>query len=193
MFSLNRDLLNEAEFMNGKIDNKNRKIICLSGPRACGKSTISDHLVHMLGYEKIAFADPLREIAAVYSEDLQDNRLFLSELGKTVRSLLPDFLIQVVKNKIKYSESHLVIEDIRFLEELEYCKSINATTVRLEISTVQQLLNLKERGSELSDAFNVIECEDEKILDSNSGWDYILPAIGKFEDIAIQLDYLTRG
>ena len=87
--------------MTGKINHNHRKIISLSGPRACGKSTISEHLVRKLGYERIAFADPLREIAAVFSIDLKDDRLFLSELGVTVRSLLPDFLIQIVKKKIK--------------------------------------------------------------------------------------------
>jgi len=179
--------------MTGKVNNNHRKIIALSGPRACGKSTISDHLVRKLGYERIAFADPLREIAAVFSIDLRDNRLFLSKLGRTVRSLLPDFFIQIVKKKIKDTQTNLVIEDVRFLEEFEFCKSVNATTIRLEISAEQQLLNLQERGMKLSDAINVVGCEDEMILDSKTGWDYIIPAVGKFEDVAIQLDYLARG
>ena len=35
--------------------------------------------------------------------------------------------------------------------------------------------------------------EDEMILDIKTGWDYVIPVVGKFEDIAIQLDYLARG
>ena len=77
MFSSNRSLANAVVYMTGKIDNNQQRIIALSGPRACGKSTISEHLVRKLGYERIAFADPLREIAAVFSIDLKDDRFFL--------------------------------------------------------------------------------------------------------------------
>jgi cytidylate kinase len=40
-------------------------ILALSGPRACGKSTIAKHLVNNHGYTRLAFADALREIASV--------------------------------------------------------------------------------------------------------------------------------
>ena len=85
----------------------------------------------------------------------------------------------------------MVIEDIRFLEELEFCKSIDAITIRLEIPKKQQILNLGERGLGEHEALQVIECDDEKILNNNADWDYVVPAIGKFEDVAIRLDILA--
>ena len=103
------------------------KIICLSGPRGCGKTTIANHLNGLLGYERIAFADPLREISAIFSDTLDDP--FFPNLGAEIRTQLSDFFIQVMEKKIQNSESSLVIEDIRFLEEFEFCKSINAMTI----------------------------------------------------------------
>ena len=47
-----------------------RQVIALSGPRACGKSTIATHLVNNHGYTRIAFADVLRDIAAIADPDL---------------------------------------------------------------------------------------------------------------------------
>ena len=177
--------------MNGQIKKKTRKIICLSGPRGCGKSTIANHLKNLLDYERVAFADSLRGISAIFSSSLRNDRLFLAKLGAEIRTHLPDFFIQVMKRKIQNSESSLVIEDIRFLEEFEFCKSIDAMTIRLEIPKKQQILNLEERGLKKHEALQVIECDDEKILNSNADWDYVVPAIGNFEDVAIQLDILA--
>ena len=180
-----------VEFMSGQIKKKSRQIICLSGPRGCGKSTIANHLKSLLDYERVAFADSLREISATFSPSLKSDRLFLAKLGAKIRTQLPDFFIQVMKRKIQNSASSLVIEDIRFLDELEFCKSINAITIRLEIPKEQQILNLVERGLGQNEALQVIECDDEKILNSNADWDYVVPAIGNFEDVALQLDILA--
>ena len=182
----------EVGYMIGQTKNKSKKIICLSGPRACGKSTISKHLHNLFGYERVAFADALREISSVFSPTLRNDRIFLSELGAKIRSQLPDFFIQVIKNKIQNSDSSFVIEDIRFPEELEFCRSIDATTIRLEIPFDQQIINLGERGLTEQDAIRVIECDDEKFLDCKAGWDFVVPAVGKFEDVAIQLNTLAK-
>ena len=68
---------------------------------------------------------------------------------------------------------------------------MDAITIRLEIPKKQQILNLKERGLEENEALQVIECDDENILNSDADWDYVVPAIGNFEDVAIQLDILA--
>ena len=91
-----------------------RQIIALSGPRACGKSTIAAHLVNNHGYTRIAFADALRDIAAVAGSNFINDRIYLARLGEVLRTQVPDFLLQAVKNRIELIEGHVVIEDIRF-------------------------------------------------------------------------------
>tara|TARA_Y100000766_G_scaffold228972_1_gene202427 strand:- start:109 stop:702 length:594 start_codon:yes stop_codon:yes gene_type:complete len=192
MYSLNSDLMKEAVSMNGRIKNDNNelRIIALSGPRACGKSTIAGHLQNLFGYNRIAFADALREISATFSEDLINDRIFLAELGAKIRTFMPDFFIQVLNRKINQTDSFIVIEDVRFSEELEFCRTIGAITVRLDLSKERQILNLEERGLRLQDALLLIECNDEKILDDSANWDYIIPAIGNFEDVAANINSL---
>jgi hypothetical protein len=192
MYLLNSDLMKEVVFMNGRIKNDNNKlrIIALSGPRACGKSTIAGHLQNLFGYNRVAFADALREISSTFSEDLINDRIFLAKLGAKIRFFIPDFFIQVLSRKINQTNSFIVIEDVRFSEELDFCRTIGAITVRLDLSKEKQILNLGERGLSLQEALKVIECNDEKILDNSANWDYVIPAIGNFEDVAAEINSL---
>ena len=59
-------------------------ILALSGPRACGKSTIAKHLVNNHGYTRLAFADTLREIAKCAGDQFIDDRNYLARLGTTL-------------------------------------------------------------------------------------------------------------
>ncbi|MDB2540368.1 hypothetical protein N9X28_01450, partial [Candidatus Poseidoniales archaeon] len=77
-----------------------RPIIALSGPRACGKSTIASHLVNQHGYTRIAFADALRNIARIAGDEFVNDRIYLAELGEGLRQLMPHFLIEVMRIKV---------------------------------------------------------------------------------------------
>ena len=164
------------------------QIIALSGPRACGKSTIADHLVNNHGYTRVAFADALRDIAAVAGSDFINDRLYLASLGKKLRNQIPDFLLQVVQNRLESIEGHVVIEDIRFPTEVEFCQSIGATTIRFEISREEQLRRLGNRDGKVgSEAESLIECMDEHALADVVDWDYVIPAVGDFRELAFTI------
>ena len=160
-------------------------IIALSGPRACGKSTIADHLVNNHGYTRIAFADALRDIAAVAGSDFINDRLYLARLGEKLRVQVPDFLLQVVNNRLQSIEGHVVIEDIRFPAEVDFCQSIGATTIRFEIPIEIQRERLANRDGKVgSEAESLIACMDEHALDDVMDWDYVIPAVGDFRELA---------
>ena len=162
-----------------------RQVIALSGPRACGKSTIATHLVNNHGYTRIAFADLLRDIAAIADPDLTHDRLYLACLGEKLREHVPDFLLQVVKNRLETINGQVVIEDIRFPAEIEFCQSIGAITIRFEISREEQLRRLEFRdGMVGAEVESMIECVDEQALASSIIWDYIIPATGDFSELA---------
>ena len=170
-----------------------QKIIALSGPRACGKSTIAGHLITQKGYNRLAFADVLREIASLYSQDSANNRIFLSELGDKLREFVPDFFLQVMERRLISAGEYIVIEDIRFPAELEFCKAIGATTIRLKIPVETQLNNLVERGSNRDDAKILVNCQDEFLLDETCDWDFIIPAVGDFRTLASEIHILVNG
>ena len=162
-----------------------RQIIALSGPRACGKSTIAKHLVNNHRYTRIAFADALRDIAAVAGSDFINDRLYLARLGEKLRAQVPDFLLQAVKNRLQSIQGNVVIEDIRFPAEIEFCKSILATTIRLEIPIETQRERIANRDGMVGiEVESLIECLDEHALGVSVVWDHILPAVGDFSELA---------
>jgi dephospho-CoA kinase len=170
------------------------QIIALSGPRACGKSTIAGYLVVNHGYKRVAFADALREIAKVAGSDFINDRLYLARLGETLRAQVPDFLLQAVKNRLESIEGRVVIEDIRFPEEVEFCQSIGAITIRFEISREEQLRRLENRdGKSSDDAEQLIDCIDENLLGQTGGWDLNLVAEGDFKELAQNLHQLCEN
>ena len=165
-----------------------RRIIALSGPRACGKSTIAAHLVKNYGYTSIAFADALREIAAIAGPDLINDRLYLARLGEKLRAQVPYFLLQVVKNKLETIQGHIVIEDIRFPAEIDFCQSIGATTIRFVISIETQRERITKRDGKIGEELEfLIECVDEHALDDSVVWDSVIPAIGDFSELASEI------
>jgi dephospho-CoA kinase len=168
------------------------QIIALSGPRCCGKSTIAKHLENNHGYTRSAFADSLREIAKLAGDDKVDDRIYLAELGEKLRELNPEFIIEVVHQKILNSDSPVVIEDVRFLEELEFCQDISATTFRLNIPESEQHKRLANRdGIEGVAAIELFQCNDETILSEVKGWDFIFDAIGDFSELASNFHLLS--
>ncbi len=163
-------------------------IIALSGPRACGKSTIANHLVNNHGYTRIAFADALRDIAAVAGSDFINDRLYLARLGEKLRGQVPDFLLQAVKNRLDSIDGHVVIEDIRFPSEVEFCKSIGVTTIRFDIPIETQRERLANRDGKVGfDVESLITCMDEHALDNVVDWDYVIPAVGDFRELALAI------
>ena len=163
-------------------------ILALSGPRACGKSTIAKHLVNNHGYTRLAFADALREIAKCAGDQFIDDRNYLARLGTTLREMWPQFLFEVISQKIARIEGPVVIEDIRFPTEFDFCKSIGAVTVRFEITREEQFKRLLSRDGIIgSDAEHLLNCVDENLLTDISGWDYNCVAEGDFQQLAAAL------
>ena len=168
-------------------------ILGLSGPRACGKSTISNHLVSNHGYTRVAFSDSLREIVSVFDKSLENDRVLLSKLGQKIRELQPNFILDVVRNKINTIEGPVVIEDIRFPSEMDFCNKLGCT-IRFEIDVNTQKKNLIDRGKNENYNNLVINCKDESALEfvSNDEWTYILPAVGDFTELAADIDIMIR-
>ena len=165
-----------------------RNIIALSGPRACGKSTIANHLVNNHGYTHIAFADALRDIARCAGDQFIDDRDYLARLGATLREILPSFLLEAVRQTISEFDGPIIIEDIRFPAEVEFCKSIGATTFRFEISREEQLRRLASRdGKTGTKAEILLDCMDENLLEEVDSWDHTFLAEGDFKDLASKI------
>ena len=164
-----------------------KSVIALSGPRTCGKSTIASHLVAQHGYTRIAFADALRSVAKIAGAEYENDRIYLAQLGEKLRVLMPNFLLEVVRMKVNFINSPVVIEDVRFPSEEDFCSAIGATTIRLEIPEEVQLQRLEKRDGKIGEeAASMLACLDESVLDDVT-WDLKLEAFGDFKLLATEL------
>ena len=163
-------------------------ILALSGPRACGKSTIAKHLVNNHGYTRIAFSDTLRDIASCAGDQFVDDRNYLARLGATLREIWPEILLKAVSQRIAACDGPVVIEDIRFPAEFEFCKSIGAVTIRFEITRKEQFERLASRDGKTGlDAEKLLDCMDENLLEGIEGWDATYVAEGDFKQLASKI------
>ena len=172
---------------------KTDPVIALSGPRCCGKSTIAEHLVNQHGYTSLAFADALRQIASVGGQEFANDRMYLARLGEKLRQLMPEFMLEVVRNRLETIDGPVVIEDVRFPSEVAFARDVGATLIRLEIPVEEQLNRLAQRdGTTGQDAEELIECMDELALVDVIDWNHVIDAVGDFKELATTLHELAE-
>lgn len=127
-------------------------IIGLSGYARSGKDTVADYLVSNFGFERVAFADPIRTIMydlnpTIDGEklaDMVDNygwditkskdevRTFLQVLGYSARqNIHADVWVMAAFAKMR-ADKNYVIADVRFLNEADYIKKNNGEIWRVE-------------------------------------------------------------
>jgi len=168
-------------------------VLALSGPRACGKSTIAKHLVNHHGYTRIAFSDALRQLASCAGQAYINDRTYLARLGATLREMWPMFLLEVAQQRIERVEGPVVLEDLRFPAEVEFAATMGATTIRFEISKDEQLRRLTARdGKQGAEAHELLNCMDEHLLEDIESWDRVCKAEGDFLELAATLDAVAR-
>jgi dephospho-CoA kinase len=127
-------------------------IIGLSGYARSGKDTVADFLVTQYGFERVAFADPIRNILydlnpPVDGESLasmvdnygwdiakskEEVRTFLQTLGYSARMHIhQDVWVMAAFSKMR-ADRNYVIADVRFLNEAEHIKKHNGEIWRVE-------------------------------------------------------------
>ena len=121
-------------------------IIGLSGKKRSGKDTVADIVCNMYPSTiKYAFASPLKlEVATAtgfslkYIEEHKSNfRLILQGWGTDFRREIygKDYWIRKMEEALKLilsTHEHVVIPDVRFLNEYEFVKSLGGVMIRIE-------------------------------------------------------------
>ena len=164
------------------------QMVALAGPRGSGKSTIAQYLVDDHGFERLAFSDVLREIAMLAGSERVDDRQYLSDLGRVLRFYEPGFLIKAMEMKIEKCNEKVVIEDVRFPDELMFCKTHGIFTVYLDIKRDEQLRRIQRRdGCSLEIAQTLAAMEDNHQLNHTANWNKVISTNGDFREVAQEL------
>jgi len=133
-------------------------IIGLSGYARSGKDTVAKTLINQYGFERIAFADPIRDMLVFVNpilengsrlnEELRDIgwenlklrsevRRLLQELGMAGREIMGnDIWIISALRKMDDPNQHYVITDVRFENEAHMIKQLNGQIWRIERESV---------------------------------------------------------
>lgn len=107
--------------------------IAFTGKMRSGKDTATDYLVRK-GFRKLSFADPIRELASkVYgTEQTNERRRFMQDIGQAGRKINPNVWIQPVANTVKqFPEVQFTINDVRFENELNALRWLGFVVYRI--------------------------------------------------------------
>jgi dephospho-CoA kinase len=140
-------------------------IIGLCGKAGSGKSTVAQYLQENYGFEKIAFADSLKEMllksGIVTLTDLDKKtpytRFLLQRIGTDImrNQVNPDYWVNKtlvrIGELISKGKKKIVIDDIRFLNEAELVDLYNGVIIKINRNNngILDNENLKNHESEL--------------------------------------------
>lgn len=112
-----------------------RQVIGLCGYARAGKDTAAEALI-LLGWERVAFADPLKAIARELGWDGQKNkagREFLQTLGSSVRAHLHvDAWVDATVRHIQAINGDVIVTDVRYPNEAQALRSLGALIIRID-------------------------------------------------------------
>ena len=170
------------------------QMVALAGPRGSGKTTIAQYLVDDHGFERLAFSDVLREMAMLAGSERVNDRQYLSDLGRVLRFYEPEFLLNAMRTKISQSNKKMVIEDVRFPEELVFCQINGIFAVYLDVKEDEQLRRIQRRdGCSLEVARRSAAMEDNHLLNRSADWNKIISTEGDFREIAARIASLASA
>lgn len=111
-------------------------ILGLSGFAGAGKDEVAKILVERHGFTRVAFADPLKDVASALGWDGKKNdkgRKFLQDLGVGVRDHLDyEAWVRAAEEQIEEILGPVVISDVRFPNEVFMVRRRGGTLVRVE-------------------------------------------------------------
>lgn len=153
-----------------------------------GKDTFADYLVLKYGFTKIAFADPIYEIARKYFNMTYKNRDLLQKIGQKFREIKPSIWVDYAMNRTKEFDK-VVISDLR--QKNEYSIAIQCGFLPIRINTeldlrIDRLERRDGRYPDLSLLENNSEtgADDCKFLEINNN--------SIFEDLYKQIDWIVE-
>jgi dephospho-CoA kinase len=124
--------------------------IAIIGKMCSGKSTLANKLIKYykrfgIKLEKRAFANKVYELAKDLFNMKEKNRLLLQKIGTKMREIDNDVWINYT---LKNLPKNVIIEDCRYINELQHLINNGFTIIKINISKKKQLKRLKKTYSQ---------------------------------------------
>jgi len=173
-------------------------IIGLGYQARAGKDTVAAHLVNKYNFVQESFAFPLKEYIGRQICGFNEKQLYGAwketldpEWGKTPRQMLQligtdalrkvvhdDFWVIPMKRKLKEhirNERHVVISDVRFLNEIKLIKSLDGKVIKIDRYNPDKISGFEKHSSETE-------------LDYYDGWDDVIENNDTLEELYMKVD-----
>ena len=108
------------------------------GKICSGKSYVANYLVNNYNFTKYSFAAPLKKIAIEYYNMKNKDRELLQDLSYKMKEIDENVFVNYLLKEIDLTKN-IVIDDLRFTNELRALKELNFTIIKLEIDKEEQL------------------------------------------------------
>ena len=152
--------------------------IALCGKMGAGKTFIADKLVNDFKLEKYSFASKVKELATELFGMVGKDRLLLQTLADKMKDIDKDVWVKYTINSM-LEKNNIVVDDLRFHNELNYLRNNGFITIKLLISEETQGERLLNKYGEQhykhllgknhnSECFiDELKCDFELVADDN--------------------------
>lgn len=124
--------------------------IGIMGKMCAGKTTLANKLVER-GYTRLAFADKVKEIAKELFGMTTKDRTLLQAIGQNMRNIRHTVWIDYLMRVIESFSTSIVIDDVRYENEVIALKKAGFTIIYLDIdrhTQKERIRNLYEHPEE---------------------------------------------
>lgn len=140
-----------------------------------GKTTIANYLIEKYNYKKFSFADDIKKYAIEIFDMKNKDRKLLQNLGTKMKEIDDLIWIKRLDKKIKDIDDNIIIDDLRFPDEVTYLKSYNFKILKLDIDKNLQFERLKKTyPNDYITHYNCNNHESEKIDNINYDYYYLI-------------------
>lgn len=128
--------------------------IAISGKFCSGKTTLSNQIISLItskyrniAIKKVSFASEVKRIAEQTFLMKEKNRNLLQLIGRKMREIDEDVFCKYIVNDIDMdinSNQLIILDDLRYKNEMEYLKNNGFIIIRLNITRDEQYRRIKQ-------------------------------------------------
>ena len=120
-----------------------RKKIAISGKIASGKSTLSKYIQEKYNFTRIGYGDAVKKFAKeIFNMEYKDRQL-LQDFAQSMRSIDEDVWVKIVERHINNTTENILVDDLRFPNELESLNKMGFTIIKIELDIDLQKERIK--------------------------------------------------
>lgn len=122
-------------------------LLAVLGRSGSGKDTFADYLVEERGFTKMAFTEPLYEMARTYFGMQEKNRFLLQDLGNAMRGINPRVFVDLLKKRVESTQGNIIVTDVRQKNEFDMLKELGFTFVHINTSIENRAERISKRDN----------------------------------------------